>query len=149
MFKLHALSVDALTKIRKVMNQVIIESERSGRHPTKDASFDILSLADQLYHSRSTTPDGPEPGKIFFSKNPAPDLWKEGLNQLHISVWAFNESIRKNEAIKDPANENGNDRSGIGTAKHPIELDLGANEGDLQQTLQNVKTRSWNACSVP
>lgn len=128
MFKLHALSVDALAKIRKVMNQVIIGRERSGRHPTKDASFDIQSLADQLYRSRSTTPDGPEPGKIFFSENPAPDLWKEGLNQLHISVWAFNESLRKNEAIEDPAIENGNEASGIGTVEYPIEIDLGANE---------------------
>lgn len=51
MFKLHALSVDALTKIRVGMNKVIIGRERSGRHPTKDASFDILSLADQLYCS--------------------------------------------------------------------------------------------------
>lgn len=128
MFKLYALSVDALAKIRKVMNQVIIRKEQNGRHLTKDASFDIQSLADQLYRSRSTTPDGPEPGKIFFSENPAPDLWKEGLNQLHISVWAFNESLRKNEAIEDLAIENGNEASGIGTAEYPMELDLGANE---------------------
>ena len=51
MFKLHALSVNALSKVRQVMNKVIIRRERSGRHPTKDASFDIQSLADQLYRS--------------------------------------------------------------------------------------------------
>lgn len=49
MFKLHALSVDALTKIRLVMNCVIIGRKRSKKHPTKDAAFDIFSLADQLY----------------------------------------------------------------------------------------------------
>ncbi len=127
MFKLHALSVDALTKIRAGMNKVIIDRERSGRYPTKDALFYILSLADQLYRSRSTTLDGPEPGKIYFSENPAPDLWKQGLNQLQISVWAFNKLLRKNEAVKDSGMEN-NEASGIGTAEHPIQLDLGANE---------------------
>lgn len=127
MFKLHALSVDALIKIRVQMNKVIIGRERGGRHPTKDASFDILSLADQLYCSRSTTPDGPESGKIYFSENPAPDLWKQGLNQLQTSVWAFNKSLRKNEALEDPGMEF-NETSSIGTAEHPIQLDPRANE---------------------
>lgn len=89
--------------------------------------FDIQSLADQLYRSRSTTLDGPELGKIFFLENPALDLWKEGLKQLHVSIWAFNESLRKNEAIKDSTIEN-NQSHGMRTADHPIELDPGANE---------------------
>ncbi len=119
MSKLHALSVDTLTKIRAEMNKVIIGKKRSGRHPTKDALFDILSLADQLYHFRSTTPDGFEPGKIYFSENPAPDLWKQCLNQLQISVWVFNKLLRKNEVVEDRGMEY-NKASGIGTAKHPI-----------------------------
>lgn len=82
MFKLHALSVNALIKIRVEMNKVIIGREHSGRDPTKDALFDILSLADQLYCSLSTTLDRPKPGKIYFSKNLTPDLWKQDLNQL-------------------------------------------------------------------
>lgn len=49
MFKLHALTVDILTKVKQVMNRVIVGQEREGRHPTKDASFDIFSLANQLY----------------------------------------------------------------------------------------------------
>lgn len=49
MFKLHALSVDALAKVRRAMNKVIIGREREGRHPVKASSFDILSLADHLY----------------------------------------------------------------------------------------------------
>lgn len=51
MFKQHPLSVDALAKIRKVINQVIIEREQSRKHPIKNALFDIQSLADQLYRS--------------------------------------------------------------------------------------------------
>ena len=46
MFKLHALSVDALSKVRRVMNRVVDGREQSGRHPTKNASFNIQSLAD-------------------------------------------------------------------------------------------------------
>lgn len=49
MFRMHALSVDTLAKIRRSMNRVIIDRERSSIHPTKDASFDILTLADQLH----------------------------------------------------------------------------------------------------
>lgn len=82
MFKLHALSVDALTKIRQVMNYIIIGRERSGRHPTKDAAFDILSLVDQLYQSKSTLPEGPKPEKIYFSENLAPDQLQDGMKAL-------------------------------------------------------------------
>lgn len=127
MFKFCTLSVDALIKIRAEMNKVIIDREQTGRHPTKNILFDILSLVDQLYCSRSTTPDGPKSGKIYFLENSAPDLWKQGLNQLQISVWAFNKSLHKNEAIMDPGIEN-NETSGIGSAEHPIQLDPGANE---------------------
>lgn len=80
MFKLYALLMDVLVKIRKVINQVIIGREQSRRHPTKDALFNIQSFTDQLYRSWSTTSDRLEPEKIFFSKNPTPDLWKEGFN---------------------------------------------------------------------
>ena len=46
MFKLHTLLVDALTKIRTEMNKFIIGRERCRQHSTKDALFDILSLAN-------------------------------------------------------------------------------------------------------
>lgn len=127
MFKLHTLSVDTLTKIRVGMNKVIISRKQSGRHPTKDILFNILSQADQLYRSRSTTPNGPEQGKIYFSENPAPDLWKQGLNQLQTSVWAFNKSLRKNEALEDPGMKI-NEASGIRIAEHPIQLNPRVNE---------------------
>lgn len=51
MFKLYALSVNLLTKIKVGMNKVIINREQIGRYPTKDALFYILGLADQLYYS--------------------------------------------------------------------------------------------------
>lgn len=124
MFKLHALSVDALSKVRPAINKVIIGRERSGRHPTKDASFDIQSLVDQLYRSRSTTPEGPEPGKIYFSAHSAPDLLKDSINQLHISVWVFNKSLQKSM----PPLDNNANASARATAEHPIELDIGENE---------------------
>ena len=123
MFRLYALSVDTLSKVRGIMNRVIIGTKQSGRHLTKDASFDIQSLADQLYRSQSTIPDGPEPGKVYFSENPCPDLWNEGLQQLHLSVWAFNKSLHNNK-ISDEHIEPGTD----GTAEYPIELDPEANE---------------------
>lgn len=78
------------------MNRVIVSRDRTGnylllsfipyianllllgRHPSKNASFDILSLADQLHQSKSTNPDALDRGKIYFSENPVPDLIEEG-----------------------------------------------------------------------
>ena len=77
MFKLHALLLDALAKVRYVMNRVVIGKEQNGRHLIKDFSFDILSLSDQLYRSHSIYPEGPHLGKIYFSENPMPDLIAE------------------------------------------------------------------------
>lgn len=79
MFRLHALSVDALRKVRSSINCIIIGKERDGYHPTKDASFDILSLADQLHRLKSTYLEGTKHDKIYFSENQVPDLIKLGL----------------------------------------------------------------------
>lgn len=127
-FKLYALSVDALAKIRKVINQVIIKREQNRKHSTKDALFNIQSLANQLSCSQSTILNGPKPGKIFFIENLAPDLWKKVFNQLHISVLAFNKFLHKNGAIKDSAIENGNKAFGIRTIEYPIEIYFRANK---------------------
>ncbi len=94
-FRLHALSVDMLRKVRSSMNRIVIGKERDGYHPQKDASFDILSLADQLHRSKSTYPEGPEQGKIYFSENQIPDLIKLGLKHLPKAVRAYKEVIRK------------------------------------------------------
>lgn len=49
MFKLYMLTVDTLSKDKRIMNKVIFGQKQRERHSTKDASFDIFSLANQLY----------------------------------------------------------------------------------------------------
>lgn len=82
MFRLHTLSINTLKKVRISMNQVIIGQEPRAKHLQKDSSFDILSLANQLYRSKSTLPEGPEQGKIYFLENQVPDLVKQGKAHL-------------------------------------------------------------------
>ncbi|MCJ1346490.1 hypothetical protein MMC31_004707 [Peltigera leucophlebia] len=101
MFRLHALSVDPLRQIRRIMNKIVIGRERKGNHTEKDSSFDILSLADQLYWSKSTDPDGPQRGKLYFSENPAPDLLAEGEQALGKSLYLYNKSIRENQILSN------------------------------------------------
>lgn len=48
-FRLYALSVDMLKKIRSSMNQIIIDQERDDCYPQKDSSFGNLSLANQVH----------------------------------------------------------------------------------------------------
>ena len=64
------------------MNCVIIRKERDGFRPQKNASFDILSLANQLHRLKSTYPEGPERDKIYFSENQVPNLVQLGLTHL-------------------------------------------------------------------
>lgn len=66
-------------------------------HPSKNASFDILSLADQLHRSKSVTPDGPEPRKIYFSENPVADLLAEGLEAFEKNITLYNKSVDRKE----------------------------------------------------
>lgn len=101
MFRLHALSVDTLKKVRSSMNRIIIGQERGGRHPQKDSSFDILSLADQLHRSKSTIPEGPEQGKICFSENQVPNLVKQGKTYLHRAIRLYNETIGRERVHED------------------------------------------------
>ncbi|MCJ1349198.1 hypothetical protein MMC31_007434 [Peltigera leucophlebia] len=96
MFWLHALSVDSLRKVRSSMNKIIIGREKSGLHREKNASFDILSLADQLYRSKSTCPKGLECGKIYFAENQAPDLLKQGLEAFLQAATTYNDTVLKN-----------------------------------------------------
>lgn len=79
MFWLYALSVDSLLKIQEIMKKVIIGNKQSKKHLTKNTSFDIKSLAYQLYCSWSTILNGLEPGKIYFSEKSYLDFWNEGL----------------------------------------------------------------------
>ena len=91
MFRLHALLVDTLWKVRYSINKVIAGRRRSGRHPIKNASFDILSLANQLQRSKSTNFDGLERGKIYSSENQVPDLLMQVKAHLHTNIFSYNE----------------------------------------------------------
>lgn len=75
------------------MNQFIISKERDGYYPTKDSFFNILSLTDQLYRSRSTYLEGSKYSNIYFSEKHVLDLIKLGLKYLSHIVKAFKEAI--------------------------------------------------------
>lgn len=77
------------------MNKVIAGQNSTGKHPTKDAYFNILSLVNQLYRSKSSYPNGPEHGKVYFLKNQAPDLWKQEKTQLHPNIFLYNKAIKQ------------------------------------------------------
>lgn len=102
-FCLHALSVDSLCKVRSSFNKVIVGRERSGYHPTKDRSFDILSLADQLHRSKSIDPCGPKQEKIYFSENQVPNIIKQGRKYLHQAIEVYKDSVQKNHILLNPA----------------------------------------------
>lgn len=126
MFESHILLVNAFAKVRRFINRIIIGQEYSGKHSTKDISFNIQSLVDQLYQLSQITPDRPELSKINFLKNSILDLLDESINQLSLSIQAFNQSLyrvwifdntKKHKEIGQKASSN-----------HSIELDVGTND---------------------
>lgn len=82
MFKLYLPLVDTFLKVRYAINKVIIRKEQLGKHSTKNLSFDIFNLCNQLYRSKSTIPKSPKQGKIYFSKNPVLDLFHDSMKAL-------------------------------------------------------------------
>ncbi|MCJ1464122.1 hypothetical protein MMC07_002735, partial [Pseudocyphellaria aurata] len=97
LFHLHALSVETLRTVRSGMNRVVIGHQRKGYHLQKDASFDILSLADQLHRSHSTNLEKLLPGRDYFSENNVPDLLRAGKHRLPSALEAYS----KSSAVKD------------------------------------------------
>lgn len=95
-FRLHTLLVDALRKVRLSLNKNVVSQHQSGYHPTKDASFDILSLADQLHRSKLTHPTGPQSGKIYFSENQIPNLLKQRKENLYCAIESYKMSVYQN-----------------------------------------------------
>lgn len=73
-FRLHALLFNTFQKVRFSINKVIANRDQSVKYLTKDASFNILSLANQLYRLKSSHSDGPKYGKIYFLENQVSDL---------------------------------------------------------------------------
>lgn len=78
------------------MNCIIIGKKRDGYLPQKDALFDMLSLANQLYRSRSTYLEGLERSKIYFSENQVSNLIKLRQNHLPQAVKAYKKAIWRN-----------------------------------------------------
>ena len=99
MFRLHALLVDTLCKVGLSLNKIVAGQQKGGNHPIKDALFDILSLADQLYRSKSTIPDSPGTGKMYFSENQVLNLLKKRKRTLHCAVHLYNDTITKNKVL--------------------------------------------------
>ena len=87
------MSVDTLKKVRTLINQVIIGQEQRAKHPQKNSFFDILSLTNQLYRSKSTLSKGVEQSKIYFSKNQVPDLEKQWKAHLVQAIKLYNALI--------------------------------------------------------
>lgn len=49
MFRLHFLSINAIFKVRQIMNKVFNGREKSRRYLSKDRSFNIQTWVNQLY----------------------------------------------------------------------------------------------------
>lgn len=95
MFKLHLLLIDAFSKIKKVINQVIVKKNKIKKYPTKSLLFDIFSLANKLYQLKSTILKSFEPNKIYFLGNLALNLLLNKLKTLVAQIKAFNKSVKK------------------------------------------------------
>ena len=92
-----------MRKVRCLINQIIVEKQRDGYHPQKEALFDILSLANQLHRSKSTYPKGPERGKIYFLENQVPNLISLELNHLPQAVKEYKKAVRKDYMYDEKA----------------------------------------------
>lgn len=79
----------------------MIGREKDGKHPQKDDSFDILSLADQLHQSKSIDPKRPEQKKIYFSKNQVLNLIDLSQAYLHWAVSSYNKAVEKGQSKAD------------------------------------------------
>lgn len=107
------------------MNKIIVRREQAGRYLTKVASFDIFSLANQLYCSKLTVFKRPDHEKIYFLENKAPNLLQDGLVALSAQVDAFNNSLPRNLTGDIAANSLENE---ISTETKKIALDIGQNK---------------------
>lgn len=120
-FWLHTFLLDSLRKIRSSMNKIIVERERSGLYCEKDASFNILSLANQLYQSKSTCPKGPERDKIYFAENQALNLLKQGFEVFPQAATSYNDTVLKNR-VPDAPNKLGSPIGGDDNTKDSAEF---------------------------
>lgn len=97
MFKLYAFLVNTLAKVRHIMNWIMIRRERKDWYLTKSFSFDIQSLADQLYKFCSIYPKEFYVRKIYFLENLIPDFVAERIKHLAIVIILFNKFVQENK----------------------------------------------------
>ena len=102
MFWQHSLTVKHLQKVRSDANRVIVGRCQDRPHAQKNALFDVLSLTNKLYQSKSTNSSGPGKKTYYFSKNTAPNLINKGLTQLLITIRSYNALIRKHTVVVGP-----------------------------------------------
>lgn len=88
--------VDILEKVRSLINWVIIGRRKVSYHPQKNSFFDILSLIDQFYKSRSIYLKSPKPSQIYFLENQVSDLIKLSLKYLSCAIKSSKKVILKN-----------------------------------------------------
>lgn len=99
MFYLYILSVDSLRKVHFSLKKVIIGPKRSDYHLTKELSFDILSLANQFYQSKSSNSSGLEQKKIFFLENGIPKVIKQNKKYLYQAIKMYKNFVEKNNIL--------------------------------------------------
>lgn len=71
---MYILLVDTLKKMRFLINQIMISREKKGYYFQKNALFNILNLANQLYGSKSTYLKDVKDRKIYFLENQIANL---------------------------------------------------------------------------
>lgn len=94
-FQLHILIVYILKKLRSSINRIVICRKRNGYHPQKNTSFNILSLASQLYRLKSIYLETLEQKKIYFLENQVQNFIKLGIKHLPKFVKAYKKATRK------------------------------------------------------
>lgn len=98
------------------MNRVITRRDQRRKHLTKVKLFDIQSLADELYHSRST----------IFKK--LLNRLKKGIKQPYILVQKFNQSLQRIEFEDFSGAISSKDIAIEASANRLIESDIGGNK---------------------
>lgn len=90
----HDCTGKQVSSLQKVQNPSLY-THLIGHHPSKNAFFDILSLANQLYCSKSTTINGFEPGKIYFLENLVANLFAQKKAALEKNVKLYNDAVNQ------------------------------------------------------
>lgn len=125
-FKLYILKVDTLSKVKKVINMVIIYQKQAKKYFTKDVLFDIFSLANQLYQSQLTFLKGLKPEKIYFLENLVLNLLFEDTKVFEIIAKKFNLLFEKKN-IKEAILNETKDGLSAGRRDNQIDIDLEKN----------------------